>query len=109
MCCISTSTSTPPCSGCVSGRCSGCRCPPSQLHRVGELLAQHPEVAYTAATTGSTNLLASVVCSTVSDLYDYITRRIAVLPAVTHLESAPVVRTVKNAVTLGDRYHGTGA
>lgn len=78
---------------------------PVRLHEIGTLLAQHPEVAYVAATTGSTNLLASVVCSSVHDLYEYITRRIAVLPAVTHLETAPVVRTVKNAVTMGHRRH----
>lgn len=81
---------------------------PAQLDQVGELLAGHPEVAYVAATTGATNLLASVLCSTASDLYEYITRRIAVLPAVNHMESAPVVRTVKNAVTRGDQHHDGG-
>jgi DNA-binding Lrp family transcriptional regulator len=73
---------------------------PVELDRVGRMLAEHSEIAYVAATTGSTNLLASVVCSSVSDLYDYITRRIAVLPAITQMETAPVVRSVKNAVSL---------
>ncbi|WP_199239613.1 MULTISPECIES: Lrp/AsnC family transcriptional regulator [Kribbella] len=79
--------------------------PPAQLHQVGGQLAEHPEVAYVAATTGPTNLVASVVCSNVTELYAYITRRIAVLPAVTHLETAPVLRTIKTAVTLGLPYH----
>jgi DNA-binding Lrp family transcriptional regulator len=74
---------------------------PAHLHEVGEQFATHPEAAYVAATTGSTNLVTSVVCSSVPDLYRYITERVAVLPAVTHLETAPVVRAVKSAASIG--------
>jgi DNA-binding Lrp family transcriptional regulator len=70
---------------------------PAELDAVGSALARHPEVAFAAATTGSTNLLISVVLPRLKDLYTYITRSVAVLPAVTQIESAPVVRRVKNA------------
>lgn len=77
---------------------------PAELEVVGKTMAEeHPEIAYVAATTGSTNLLASVVCPTVKDLYSYLTRKIAVLPGISGIETAPVVHTVKNAVTLSAR------
>jgi DNA-binding Lrp family transcriptional regulator len=79
---------------------------PAHLHEVGEEFATHPEAAYVAATTGSTNLVTSVVCSRVPDLYRYITERVSVVPAVNVLETAPVMRTIKSA-TRGVRVGGT--
>ena len=35
---------------------------PSALATVGESLAGHPETAFVAATTGTSNLVASVIC-----------------------------------------------
>jgi DNA-binding Lrp family transcriptional regulator len=70
---------------------------PAQLERAGEELAGHPEVAFAAATTGPSNLFASVVCPDQRALYRYLTTRVAALPAITHIETAPVIRTVKQA------------
>ncbi|MGW2254739.1 Lrp/AsnC family transcriptional regulator [Kitasatospora sp. NPDC001660] len=70
---------------------------PAYLEQVGEALAGHPEIAFAAATTGPTNLCASVVCANQRELYRYLTTRVAALPAVTHVETAPVIRTVKRA------------
>lgn len=70
---------------------------PSALATVGASLGRHPEVAFAAATTGPTNLLASVVCSDDYALYDYIAQRIGPLPGIRHIETAPVIRTVKRA------------
>ncbi|MET8627274.1 Lrp/AsnC family transcriptional regulator [Kitasatospora sp. NPDC004669] len=70
---------------------------PPHLEEVGETLAGHPEVAFAAATTGPTNLYATVVCTDQRALYRYLTTRVAALPAVTHVETAPVIRTVKQA------------
>nr|WP_145492422.1 MULTISPECIES: Lrp/AsnC family transcriptional regulator [Streptomyces] len=70
---------------------------PAHLEEAGRALAGHPEIAFAAATTGPTNLYASVVCANQRDLYRYLTTRIAALPAITHLETAPVIRTVKQA------------
>lgn len=71
---------------------------PAHLAEAGTALAAHPEIAFAAATTGPTNLCASVVCADQRDLYDYLTTRVAALPAITHIETAPVIRTVKQAV-----------
>ncbi|MFB7502947.1 Lrp/AsnC family transcriptional regulator [Streptomyces broussonetiae] len=70
---------------------------PAHLEEAGQALAGHPEIALAAATTGPANLYASVVCTDQREPYRYLTTRIAALPAITHLETAPVIRTVKKA------------
>jgi hypothetical protein len=37
------------------------------------------------------------VCPDQRALYRYLTTRVAALPAITHIETAPVIRTVKQA------------
>jgi DNA-binding Lrp family transcriptional regulator len=68
---------------------------PSRLAETGEALADHPEVAFCTATTGPSNLMAVAVCADASSLYTYLTTRIAALPAVERVESAPVMRIAK--------------
>lgn len=70
---------------------------PAELDRAGRALAEHPEVAFAAATTGPTNLYASLVTGGVAELYRYLTERVAVLPGVAAVESAPVMRSVKGS------------
>lgn len=70
---------------------------PAHLEQTGAALAEHPEVAFAAATTGPTNLYATAVCADQRELYRYLTTRVAALPAITHIETAPVIRTVKQA------------
>ncbi|WP_018684872.1 Lrp/AsnC family transcriptional regulator [Actinokineospora enzanensis] len=70
---------------------------PTHLVEAGTTLAQHPEIAFAAATTGPTSLVASVVCATQQDLYHYLTTRVAALPTITHIETAPIIKTVKRA------------
>ncbi|GAA1976394.1 Lrp/AsnC family transcriptional regulator [Kitasatospora viridis] len=70
---------------------------PARLEEVGEALAAHPEVAFAAATTGPSNLYASLVCPDQRALYRYLTTRVAALPAVTHLETEQVIKTLKQA------------
>ncbi len=70
---------------------------PPHLEAAGRALAGHPEVAFAAATTGPTNLYATVVCADQRALYRYLTTRVAALPAVLQVETAPVIRTVKQA------------
>ncbi|GAA3989130.1 Lrp/AsnC family transcriptional regulator [Allokutzneria multivorans] len=72
---------------------------PAHLVAVAEALAQQPEVALVAITTGSTNLLAKAVCRDIDALYTYLTERVASIEAIEHLETAPVIRTVKRAAT----------
>ncbi|MET9364091.1 Lrp/AsnC family transcriptional regulator [Streptomyces sp. NPDC006632] len=70
---------------------------PAHLEETGLALAEHPEVAFAAATTGRSNLYASVLCAGQRELYRYLTTRVAALPAITHLETAPVIKTLKQA------------
>ncbi len=77
--------------------CSGSRSPPRTWRKPVPALAGHPEIAFAAATTGPTNLCASVVCANQRELYRYLTTRVAALPAITHIETAPVIKTVKRA------------
>ncbi|WP_040699769.1 Lrp/AsnC family transcriptional regulator [Nocardia vinacea] len=73
---------------------------PAATVAVGEALARHPEVAFAAVTTGATNLVAAVNCRDPHDLGRYLTERIAELPGIATLETAPVIRTVKRAGAL---------
>lgn len=69
---------------------------PAALETVGHALAGHPEIGYAAATTGPTNIYAAVACPSRPDLYTYLTGRIAPLPGIRQVESAPVLRVIKN-------------
>jgi len=71
--------------------------PPSQLAAVGMALAKFPEVAYASATTGPANLAACVVCRSQEELYAFLTEKVGALPGVERVETAPVIRTVKQA------------
>ncbi|WP_026924007.1 Lrp/AsnC family transcriptional regulator [Glycomyces arizonensis] len=71
--------------------------PPSELAAVGQSIADHPEVAFVAATTGATNLLAMVICRDTHALYDYIDGRLGSIPAIRHIETNPVIQSLKGA------------
>jgi DNA-binding Lrp family transcriptional regulator len=73
---------------------------PASLDAVATELARHPEQALVAATTGRTNLLANVLTPTPEALHRYLAQRLAV-PAITAVETAPVLRTLKAAAPLG--------
>ncbi|GAA2753054.1 MULTISPECIES: AsnC family transcriptional regulator [Kitasatospora] len=68
---------------------------PAELAATGQALAEHPEIGYAAATTGPTNLHAVLLATDVQAVYTYLTTRIAALPAVRQVETAPIMRTVK--------------
>ncbi|MEU2672786.1 Lrp/AsnC family transcriptional regulator [Streptomyces sp. NPDC007164] len=80
---------------------------PSQLAATGAALAGHPEVAYAAATTGRTNLLANVLCSDDESLYAYLSDRIGALLGIDTVETAPIIRTLKRDGSVA-RNHGLG-
>jgi DNA-binding Lrp family transcriptional regulator len=69
---------------------------PDQLLAAGHALAAHPEVPFAAATTGSTNLYASVLSQDPSSLFTYLTTKVATLPSVQRMETAPVIQTLKH-------------
>lgn len=68
---------------------------PAHLDEVGTTLAGHEELAFVAATTGPTNLVANALCSGPAALHRYLTQRLGVLETIRSLETAPVLRTVK--------------
>jgi DNA-binding Lrp family transcriptional regulator len=67
---------------------------PAHLDQVATALAGHEELAVVAATTGPTNLLAHALCRDSEALHHYLTTRLA-LDAITRIETAPVLRTIK--------------
>ncbi|MEK2474189.1 Lrp/AsnC family transcriptional regulator [Streptomyces noursei] len=70
---------------------------PGDLAAAGEALAAHPQVSFAAATTGASNLYASVQCSGSTALYGYLTGPVAALPGVRSVETAPSMRVFKQA------------
>jgi DNA-binding Lrp family transcriptional regulator len=73
---------------------------PAHLAAVGQEMARHEEAVFVAATTGETNLLATVICRDMAELYTYVTHRIGPLPGVERLESVPSLRHVKQVAAL---------
>jgi DNA-binding Lrp family transcriptional regulator len=63
-------------------------------------LAAHPDVTFVSATTGATNLVATVACRDNRALYRLLTEHLATLDAVRTLETAPLIRTVKRTGSL---------
>ncbi|MDY7083498.1 MAG: AsnC family transcriptional regulator [Actinomycetota bacterium] len=68
---------------------------PAHLTEAGARLADHPELAYAAAVTGRTNLMASVMCRDATALYHYLTTKVAALPGVQSVETVPLLARVK--------------
>lgn len=68
---------------------------PAEVSQVGEALARHPGVPFAAATTGATNLAATIWCADTDSLYRYLSEFLGCLTGVRHVETAPVVRAVK--------------
>ncbi|MFE9576138.1 Lrp/AsnC family transcriptional regulator [Nocardia sp. NPDC006044] len=75
---------------------------PADLDAVGRAMATHPEIVFVAATTGPTNLMASVLCRDTPHLYRYITERLGALDGITDFEVTPSLRVLKQAQTLLD-------
>ncbi|ACU70060.1 transcriptional regulator, AsnC family [Catenulispora acidiphila DSM 44928] len=72
---------------------------PGDLTAVGDALAQYPETTFAAAVTGSANLLVTVTCRTLEDLYRYVTARVGALDAVRQVDVVPVLHRLKQAGT----------
>jgi DNA-binding Lrp family transcriptional regulator len=70
--------------------------PPRELRTVGEALARQDCVHGVAATTGATNLMATVFCADLEALYAFTSGPLAALP-ITTAETTLVGRAVKRA------------
>ena len=76
---------------------------PTNLRDIGQALASRPEFPFVAATTGSTNLVAALVCPDDLSLYEYLTGEMTALDGLTHIETAPVMQFVKMHATMASR------
>jgi DNA-binding Lrp family transcriptional regulator len=78
---------------------------PAQLESAGGALARHDEVPFAAAVSGPANLVASVTCRSLDELYGYVTTKVGAIDGVQSLEISPVLRRIKQAGALmaGDR------
>ncbi|MET8469103.1 Lrp/AsnC family transcriptional regulator [Streptomyces sp. NPDC006422] len=77
------------------------RVAPGALQRVGETLSAHPQTDLVAATTGPSNLIATVICRNATELYLYLNHHIGALPDIQSVETAPVIREVKRLTPRG--------
>jgi DNA-binding Lrp family transcriptional regulator len=68
---------------------------PASLDAAGRAVAAHPEIPFAAATTGPTNLAVSAVFRDTRQLYAYLTTRLAELPGLQSVETAPIIGTIK--------------
>ncbi len=76
---------------------------PSALAPVGAALAEHREIVFAAATSGPSNIVAVAVCRDTEGLYRYLSERIGALDGVQHVETAPILRQVKQLTYDGPR------
>jgi DNA-binding Lrp family transcriptional regulator len=72
---------------------------PAHLPDAARALADHPEVAFAAATTGSADLMAFLVCRDPDAFYEYLTGRLGSLSGIQHVETAPIDGYTKRAGT----------
>ncbi|WP_344572162.1 Lrp/AsnC family transcriptional regulator [Winogradskya humida] len=75
---------------------------PADLASVGARLADHQQLAWAAAVTGSANIVAVALSTDAAALYDYLTTEVAAIPEVRNCETVPVLTRVKQAVSLVD-------
>ncbi|MFD6218323.1 Lrp/AsnC family transcriptional regulator, partial [Nocardia salmonicida] len=68
---------------------------PAHLDQVARILIQHRELAFLGATTGTTNLVALVLCRTPAELHEYLAHRLSALDSIHTLETSPVQKTLK--------------
>ncbi|MEU4293267.1 AsnC family transcriptional regulator [Kribbella sp. NPDC026596] len=71
--------------------------PPAHADAVGRALAEHDELAFVAATTGRTNLVAHALCPSPDALHAYLTHQLGAVEPITALETVPILRTLKSA------------
>ena len=61
----------------------------AHLVEAAERMAAAPESAFVAAISGAQNLYVSVACRDTAALYEFITREVGALPAVSSVETVP--------------------
>ncbi|WGL50742.1 Lrp/AsnC family transcriptional regulator [Nocardioides sp. BP30] len=73
------------------------RVAPSHIEAVGRTLAELPEISFVASTSGRNNVMASMTCRELSDLYEFTTAQVGALDGIQNLEVLPFQRIVKQS------------
>jgi DNA-binding Lrp family transcriptional regulator len=73
---------------------------PAHLASVGARLADHAELAFVAAMTGSANLMAAARAVDAEALYRYITTKVAAIEGIQNVEIVPHVTRLKQSYSL---------
>lgn len=73
---------------------------PRHLHRVGEQIAAHDEVAFVAAVSGHHNLMAVLICRDADDLYRYLTENLAAVDNVDGYDISVRAQRLKQSASL---------
>ncbi|MHA6758178.1 Lrp/AsnC ligand binding domain-containing protein [Streptacidiphilus sp. PAMC 29251] len=68
---------------------------PGALEETAQALSTHPQVRFTAATTGPANLLLALAATDLDALYAFLTTTIGSLPRITAVEITPLLATTK--------------
>jgi DNA-binding Lrp family transcriptional regulator len=68
---------------------------PGGLEATANALSRHPQVRFTAATTGAANLLVAVAAENLNGLYTFLTKTVGSLDVVRSLELTPILNSVK--------------
>ncbi len=78
---------------------------PAHLDAACLALSGHPETPFVAAVSGRANVVVSVTCRDLDELYGYVTARLGAVDGVQAVEIAPVLRRLKQAGAMvdGDR------
>jgi DNA-binding Lrp family transcriptional regulator len=67
----------------------------ASLDAAGRAIAAHTEIPFAVATTGATNLAASGIFRDTRQFYAFLTTKLAGLPGLQSVETAPIIGTVK--------------
>ncbi|MEU8813091.1 AsnC family transcriptional regulator [Actinoplanes sp. NPDC048796] len=70
---------------------------PAHLAEVGARLADHHQLSFAAAVTGSANLMAAARCRDAAALYRYLTTEVAAIDGIHSVETVPQLTRVKQA------------
>ena len=72
---------------------------PQQLHAAGTAIATHEPTTFVAATSGPTNLVATVAIRTINDLYQYVSHTLANTAGTRRIETSIANRYLKHTKT----------
>ncbi|WP_433295006.1 Lrp/AsnC family transcriptional regulator [Actinoplanes sp. CA-030573] len=73
---------------------------PAHLAAAGARLADHPEVAFVAAMTGRTNVMASALFADAEGMYRYLTTKVAAIEGIQDVEIVPQLTRLKQSNSL---------